>query len=239
MLYVFSAAMSAIILTAAVTGGWAKDQIPFEVAKMIFEFNSTDNDLGVQVSLNGDPWREVKIVAPDGGKIFEVKIGGSWKKFGFTELFSESNEPELDEVPVEDILALFPQGEYKFFGKTVEGEKLVGTAMLTHAIPDGPSTVSAQVMNGDIVISWVAPPAVSSLTGLEIDIVAYQVIVERADNDQLGAAPRIFDIKLPATETSVTVPPQFLEPDTEYEFEVLAIDISGNQTISSSSFMTQ
>ncbi|HXV84525.1 MAG TPA: fibronectin type III domain-containing protein, partial [Candidatus Binatia bacterium] len=236
MLYVFSAAMSAIILTAGATGGWAKDQIPFEVAKMIFEFNFTDNDLGVQVSLNGDPWKEVKIVGPDRSKIFEVKIGGSLKRFGFTELFSESNEPELDEVPFKDILALFPEGEYKFFGKTVEGEKLVGTAMLTHAIPDGPSMLLAQVMNGDLVISWVAPPAVSSLTGLPIDIVAYQVIVERADNDQLGAAPRIFDIKLPATETSVTVPPQFLESREEYEFEVLAIEIGGNQTISSSSF---
>ncbi len=46
------------------------------------------------------------------------------------------------------------------------------------------------------------------------------------------------DVDVPASVTSVTVPPEFLEPDTEYDFEVLAIEESGNQTISESSFTT-
>jgi hypothetical protein len=71
---------------------------------------------------------------------------------------------------------------------------------------------------------------VSSLTGLPVKIVGYQVIVERADNDRLGTAIRIFDVKLPNV-TEVTVPPEFLESGKEYKFEVLAIEAGGNQSI--------
>ena len=34
------------------------------------------------------------------------------------------------------------------------------------------------------------------------------------------------------------MPPGFLRPDTEYSWEVLAIEVSGNQTLSSATFMT-
>jgi hypothetical protein len=206
-------------------------QIPFSKAKIIFEFNSSGPDLGIQVSLDGEPWREIKIVDPKARTLLDIEAKGRLKRFGLTELFAESDEPNFADVPAADILERFPAGIYEFFGKTVEGDKLVGTATLTHAIPDGPSNVSAQVGPGNtVVISWVAPPLVSSLTGLQINIVGYQVIVERADNDQLGVAPRIFDVKLP-TVTSVTVPPEFLEPGTQYKFEVLVIEAGGNQSI--------
>jgi hypothetical protein len=228
-LSVFLIAMAALILTIAAPVVWAA-QIPFSKATVIFEFNSSGPDLGIQVSLDGEPWHEIKIVDPKGRTMLEIEAKGRLKKFGLTELFAESDEPNFADVPPQDILDRFPEGEYKFSGKTVDGEKLVGTATLTHAIPDGPSAVSAQVISGNRVISWVAPPAVSSLTGLPIAIVGYEVIVERADNDQLGFATRIFDVKLPNV-TSVTVPAQFLEPSTEYKFEVLAIEAGGNQSI--------
>jgi hypothetical protein len=44
---------------------------------------------------------------------------------------------------------------------------------------------------------------------------------------------------LPPTVTSLTVPNEFLEPATHYLWEVLAIEESGNQTLSSSEFTTQ
>lgn len=233
-LSVFLVAMVALILTVAATESRAV-QIPFSQAKIIFEFNSSGPDLGIQVSLDGEPWKEIKIVDPKGRTLLEIEAKGRLKRFGLTELFAESDEPNFADVPAADILERFPAGIYEFFGKTVEGDKLVGTATLTHAIPDGPSNVSAQVGPGNtVVINWVAPPLVSSLTGLPINIVGYQVIVERADNDQLGAAPRIFDVKLP-TVTSVTVPPEFLETGTQYNFEVLVIEAGGNQSITEGS----
>jgi len=210
--------------------GWAA-QIPFSQAKIIFELNFTAQDLGIQVSLDGEPWKSIKVVRPNGHTLLEVEGKGSLKKFGFTELFLESNEPNFADMSKEDILALFPAGEYKFFGKTVEGDKLVGTATLTHNIPDGPGNLSPQgpgVDPNNTVVSWnlVTTPA-------GINIVGYQVIVERAD------FTRRFDVTLPGTATSVTVPPEFLEPGTAYLFEVLAIEIGGNQTISEGSFSTQ
>jgi hypothetical protein len=43
---------------------------------------------------------------------------------------------------------------------------------------------------------------------------------------------------MPPTATSLIVPPGFLDADTEYEWEVLAIEAGGNQTLSSSFFTT-
>jgi hypothetical protein len=236
ILSVVAGVVIALVLAAAPAR--SADVTPFEVAKIIFEFNSTDLDLGVQVSLNGDPWREIKIVSPDGRKIFEVKVGGSLKKFGFTELFSESNEPPFEEVPPEDTLAQFPAGVYTFFGKGVEGDKLVGTATLTHAVPSGPEIVSpaeGAVVNPNNPVMIVWAPVAGPPEGFpdeEIEIVGFQVIVERKD------PARAFDVKLPAGATFVTIPPEFLEPGTRYAFEVLAIEKGGNQTITSSFFCT-
>ena len=42
---------------------------------------------------------------------------------------------------------------------------------------------------------------------------------------------------MPPTATSLAVPPGFLLPGTEYEWEVLAIERGGNQTLSSSTFV--
>jgi hypothetical protein len=230
MLTVFLVAMVALILGAAVPEGWAKE--PFATTKIIFEFNSTDQDLGIQVTLDGAPWREVKIVDPDGLTIFEVEGEGSLKNFGLTELFFESNEPPLEDVPVEDIFARFPAGVYKFFGKTVEGGDLFGTATLTHNIPAGPVIVApiegAEVDPKNTIISW--KPGESPKG---IKIVGFQVVVDG------GNPSRRFDVTLSAKTTSVKVPPEFLEPGTEYEFEVLAIEAGGNQTIASSSFSTK
>jgi hypothetical protein len=36
----------------------------------------------------------------------------------------------------------------------------------------------------------------------------------------------------------MAIPPGYLQPDTEYECEVLAVEKSGNQTLSSATFTT-
>ena len=237
-LWIVVVSLAALMLSTAAQEGLAA-QIPFSKAMIIFEFNSSGPDLGIQVSLDGEPWKEIEVVDPKGRALLEIEAAGRLKKFGLTELFAESNEPNFADVSPEEILDRFPAGVYKFFGETVEGDKLQGRGTLSHAIPDGPSMVLAQMVNDDIVISWVAPPAFSSLTNLPIKIVGYQVIVEREDNSLLGAATRVFDVKLPNV-TSVTVPLEFLEAGTEYKFEVLAIEEGGNQSITEGEpFQTQ
>lgn len=119
-------------------------QVPFEVAQIFIEFNSTDQDVGAQVSLDGDSWRELNIITPDGRRILHVTSQGSLKTQGLTEFFFESSEPSLDEVPLSEFLARFPVGTYRFAGTTIDGEVIESTDNFTHVIPDGPSIVGGK-----------------------------------------------------------------------------------------------
>jgi hypothetical protein len=222
------------IIAALIIGVHVKgqgDEIPFDDARIIIEVNATDGDAGIQIFLDGEDWAEIEIFGPDGETIFEVEGQGSLGEHGATELFIESAEPSFEDLPLEEFLLRFPAGEYRFSGVTVEGDHLVGTATLTHAIPDGPVLVSPEEDSvqdpNNTVVRWEPVP---DPPGSEI--VEYEVIVERED------PLRVFSVRVPATVTSVTVPPEFLEPGTEYKFEVLAIEAGGNQTISERSFET-
>ena len=55
--------------------------------------------------------------------------------------FFESAEPSFDVQTLDELLVLFPEGEYKFLGRTTDGVPLRGKALLTHAIPDLPDLV--------------------------------------------------------------------------------------------------
>jgi Fibronectin type III domain len=223
-----------VALVSAATASELGAQAPgsFAEAEIRIEVNSTDGDAGLQVDLDGEAWNEVTIVGPD-GRILNVTAKGNLQTLGLTELFFESQEPSFDELPLEEFLELFPEGEYRFLGKTVEGTNLVSSATLTHDIPAGPIITAprdgAVVNRKKTVIAWMP---VTRPRGIEI--VGYQVIVERPEPTLL-----VFSVDLPATATSVTVPREFLEPGTEYVFEVLAIEAGGNQTISEGFFQTR
>jgi hypothetical protein len=226
---VLLAAAVALIGAHAAPECRAGEAAPLSAARIYFEYNAIPNDLGVHVFLDGEDRKQLKIVNPQGRKIFKVAGKAAYKTLGMTELFFEGAEPPLAEFPLDDLLALFPKGEYEFSGKTADGNDLVGTATLSHAIPAGPSNVSAEVGPGDsLVISWDAvtgPPAGFPVE--PIDIVGCEVIVSA------------FQVTVPDTTTSVTVSPEFVASlaSGEQLFEVLAIDVSGNQTITEGAFM--
>jgi hypothetical protein len=224
--------LAALALGTSAMEGWAAEdeEVTSLEAKIIIEFNATDSDVGIQAFLGGPSWEVVEIVSPDGRKVFHVDRG-ALKELGMNELSFESEEPSLEDLPLEEFLALFPEGEYKFLGTTVEGDDLAGTATLTHDIPDAPVVVSPEegtVDSDNTVIEWnpVANPPGSEIAG-------YEITVEREDPF------RVFSADVPPTTTSFTVPADFLEPGTEYKFEVLAIEASGNQTITLRSFETE
>jgi hypothetical protein len=207
--------------------------IPFDEINFFFELNETDEDLGVQLCLGATPWKRLKIIDPDGKTILDVKGRGSLGDFGLSSLFFESNEPNFDDVPKEDILDLFPEGKYKFVGRTIEGDKLVGSKMLTHDIPDGPEILTPEedevVDPDEVEVTW---EAVTTPAGIEIE--SYQIIVTNDEDPQFK-----YDVRLPADATALTVPAEFFESDTEYELEILAVEKSGNQTISLIFFKTE
>ena len=113
MLPVFLVVVAALVLGVTAPEAWAK---PFSDAKIIFEVNATDRDAGIQVFLDGEPWKNVKIFNPNKVQIAEFQGKGNLEGFGLTELFSESNEPPFEDFPLQDVLDLFPEGKYEFKG---------------------------------------------------------------------------------------------------------------------------
>jgi hypothetical protein len=213
--------------------------IPLAASRMIIEFNSSAEDIGIQVFLDqSSGWREIEIIDPLGREIFGAEAEGALvKQGGGTELFLESVEPPLDELPLDVFFQRFPEGVYKFRGRTVEGQRVTGSANFSHDVPAGPVLVSpvpgagecAEAVPLPAVISW--QPVTTSIDDEPLEIVKYEVIVE---NDDVN-----FDVILPASAgTTLTVPPQVLEPGTDYIFEVLAIEEGGNQTITEGCFTT-
>jgi len=214
---------------ARISAAKASAQIPFDKTDVFVQINATDSDVGLQLALDGEAWKSLKVFAPGGRKIVNVSGKGKLKSFGLTGLTFESETPGLDEI--EEFKAVFPEGEYVFRGKTVDGQKLVDTATLTHDFPAGPVVVApdedAFVPPDNLVVSWdpvTEPPG--------IVIVAYQVIVTQNDPH------RVFSFDLSAGATSVTVPPELLESDKEYKLEVMVQEESGNQTATELLFRT-
>jgi hypothetical protein len=203
--------------------------IPLAASTLIVEVNATDGDAGLQFSLDGEPWKSMTISDPNGNVVVDVDAAGRLHDWGLTELFSESNEPPFSEVPLEEFKARFPEGEYTFVGQTINGETLVGTATLSHDIPDGPKITApadgARVNRDGVVARWQAPPEAAG-----IDIVGYRVIVTREDPH------RVYQVELPASARSVPIPAVFLQRNTEYELEIQAIEESGNWTFTTSFF---
>ncbi|MGH8829445.1 MAG: hypothetical protein ACRDVZ_17935, partial [Jiangellaceae bacterium] len=215
-----------LLLTDAAEAG--RKTIPFADARLKIEVNATDGDAGLQVLLDGEAWNEVSIVNPAGQEILNVEGTGPLMDHGLTELFSESSEPPFEVFPLEQFKQLFPEGDYAFRGITIDGNTLVGEAMLTHDIPDGPQIVApidGQTVRDELVVEW--EPVT---TPLGIDIASYQVVVTRED------PLRVFSADLPATARTMPIPSVFLEPKTKYKVEVLAIEASGNQTLTEVAF---
>ena len=248
----FFVTATALTLTVASSAGWAQDDPEFSELRVLIEINASDGDAGFQAKVDGDGWKEVTIRDPDGKKLYNVRAFGSVLQQGLTENFFESAEPSCDDLPLADFLARFPEGEYVFTGKTTDGHKLEGEAILTHDLPGAPTDLAPSgdgVDAGNAVqITWAegndlgdCPPD-GAFVG-DPDIFGYQVVVAREMPEPLVE----FIAELPATATQVTIPPEFLIADAVYKFEVLAIEARlnedleverGNQTISEEFFCT-
>lgn len=190
--------------------------------RVFIEFNDTDQDVGLHIFFDAEDWQVMKILDPQGRQVFYVQ---GVRVLGGSELFTEGTEPSLADLPLDEFFELFPEGIYTFIGKTTDGARLKNRYFFSHDIPGAPVITSpapgAVVDPANTVISWqpvTTPPG--------IVIAGYEVIV--------GS----LSLKVPATATSVRLPPGFLQPRREYGFEVLSIADNHNQTISASTFET-
>jgi hypothetical protein len=82
-------------------------------------------------------------------------------------------------------------------------------------------------------------PVEETIDGESVTITGYEVIVTKEEHDDPhGLSRPEYDVHVPPDMTELSVPDEFLQPDTLYELEVLALEKSGNQTITVGFFTT-
>jgi hypothetical protein len=194
--------------------------VPFADAQLFFELNSTDNDLGLQLFLDTDDgWKRVRVLDPARRDVIEFETAGRLSRLGLTELRFESSEPSPEEV-----LALFPAGEYRFRGRTVEDEQLASNTTLSHHFPPAPTITPSDGETVDprnLVVEWSAPEAEK-----------VEIIIEQDELED------VFDVTFSGSTRRLRVPPQFLQPGLEYKIEILSIAENGNRVIAEGTFET-
>jgi hypothetical protein len=217
-------------------------RVPIATSKLLVEYNATDGDLGVHGAFDDDGWSKLCVYDPSGRLILKVGPQSQLKDLTMAGIFFESREPPLDEFTFKNLKNRFPEGRYKVRGRTFDGKRLVGHAKFTHDIPKEPNVTAPaddqEVDPNDLTVTW--EDVSQTVDGDPVHITGYEVIVtkEQKNEDPHGFSKPIYDVHLPPDRNSLSVPPEFLEPDTKYELEVLALEKSGNQTISVSFFTT-
>jgi hypothetical protein len=224
------------------------EEIPFDVASVFFELNDTDGDLGIHALVDGEPWKRLAIETPRERQNLAIRLHGSLRAQGLTELFFESAEPTFDELDPERFFKRFPEGEYEVEGTTIEGEELESTSIVTHLIPAPAGNLA---VNGEPVpedcdegpVPVVAPPFVITWdavtlshpelgrTDEPIEVVNYEVVLEREEPTELT-----YTIVVEPGVTEVTIPAGLTASGEEIKIEVLAEESSGNQTAVESCF---
>ncbi len=129
------------------------EEIPFDEARLFFELNDTDGDLGIHAKVDGGPWRRLSMEDPNERRILGIEARGRLRRQGLTEIFFESAEPpfESDEpgeaLPPEIFFRRFPEGTYEIEGVSLDREELESEVELTHVMPAPPVvTVNALPM---------------------------------------------------------------------------------------------
>lgn len=242
--------LSVLVLSTTTASSADHDEVPFDVANVFFELNDTDGDLGIHALIDGEPWKNLEVEDPKANRMLNIRVNGRLRRQGLTELFFESAEPAFDELSPEAFFNRFPEGTYEIEGETLEGDELESEAEVTHLLPAPPENVlvsgeaepedgdcdegPVREVSGPVVISWdevtLSHPEIGR-TGEPIEVVKYQVVVEREEPTTL-----VFSVDLPPDVRSLTVPADFIALSDAFKFEILVREASGNQTAVESCF---
>ena len=235
-------------LTRADDPGCPTDGEELETALLYIEHNATDEDTGVHGLFGGEAWSELCIWDPDGTLIFVFDPRNELDDLTVADVFFESREPENAEVAVAELRTRFPEGEYLVGGTDFEGTPRVAAASFTHSIAAEPEIISPSLFEDPeeadafepvdgLRIAW--EPVSETIDGEPVSISAYEIIVTKEEHEDPDANSRpVYDVHVGPDFSSLSVPPEFYEPDTIYELEVIAIEASGNQTIGLGFFRT-
>lgn len=196
---------------------------PFSELSIVLEQNATDGDSEVVMFAKGQDIGMDKFIvrSPDNRKV--AKFNGDKRGVGLREFLLESAEPP----ELEKVLASFPEGEYSFNGRTVEGGCLKGFAYLSHGLAPETEILTPEaneVINRNyVVVSW-----------MPIDQAAGYVVELKNEETEKAIL-----VEIPATSTSFDAPASWLVSDTEYQVAVTVLTESGNKTSVESAFFTE
>lgn len=223
--------------------------VEIATAKLYVEYNATDADLGVHGAFDDHGWSELCVYAPNGDQILSVRPLSQLGDLTLAGIFFESREPEVSEFSFADLNARFPEGEYAVRGLSYDGTTLIGTAAFSHDIPAAPiitspalaedeeSAADALVSAVGLVVGW--DGVTETVNGAPVTITGYEVIITKVEHDDPhGYSRPVYDVHLPSDRRRLSVAAEFLEPGTVYELELLALEESGNQTITVGFFQT-
>ena len=251
------AALAAVALAVAVaatpaTAATAAPPKPFKQTNIHFEANTSACDMGIQMSFDTAGITQGTVESPYGQVVFDLEAAyGLERTHDVTEVFQERVEPPITDLEIAlgcehregaislaELLGNWPAGWYEFDGAS-RGVEFEGKAKLTHKIPAGPDIIAPAdgavvAHDEDLLIQWnkVTKPLLPTLG--PVQIVGYHLLAVDVTQPVLapGKTKTSLDADLSKSETSFLVPKQYLEPNRIYEFEVLAIEKGGNQTIS-------
>jgi hypothetical protein len=218
-------------------------------AKLIVEYNATDDDIGVHGAFDDHGWKRLCVFDPSGRPVLHVGPRGQLLDLTIAGIFFESREPPASEFSFADLKAAFPEGEYAVRGESFDGTILVGAATFTHDVPAAPD-ITAPALAEDprgtranpvpldgLVVGW--DRVTRTVDGGPVSITGYEVIITKeVHDDPNGFSRPVYDVHVPSTVDRLPVPREFLQPNMVYELEVLALEVSGNQTISVGFFRT-
>ena len=196
--------------------------IPFERVAIYLEYNATDNDAEVVIDLKADADLERLIVlGPQGQAVLKLRSKDT-QALGLNEIVIETNEPGLAEV-----LASYPAGVYRFFGRTLTGEHLFSAATLSHDLPPAPVFIhpldGATAVPLDGAATWAgSSSAVSWLLELEQEDVEIDLLTN-----------------LKGQTTSFGFPAGWLEPGLEHQLGLAARASNGNITVTEIHFTAE
>jgi hypothetical protein len=249
-------AVAAILMLAmpVAANDLEEEEVSFEEAKLYFELNDTDGDLGFHGLIDGDAWKRLTIEDPYERKILRARVRGRLSRQGLTEFFFESAEPSFDELSPERFFRRFPEGIYEIEGITLDGEELDGEVDISHVMPAPPviyvnneeaaESCDAELpevgLGETVIITW--EPVTESHPDLgkagNVTVHNYEVVVEIDDTPWRTSAI------LTPDATSFQVPPEILdmaifddEGEAEVKFEVLVRANNHNQTAVESCFV--
>lgn len=230
----------------------------FGECKVLVEINASDGDIGFHFLMDGDDLNSASIRDPNGKKVFADKAKGPLRDQKLTETFAESAEPfckealkeEEDDVVVtlEEFVERWTAGTYLFSGRGDGGEKSEGETTLTFELPAAPADLEFDSDTGEI--SWsegddlgecatreelddLVTDGVLPTHPEDVEVVAWEAVFEPDVDDGDPTGNLKFTVRVPAGQTSVTVPEDYLDSlpdDTPAKIEVGALGAGDNAT---------